>query len=74
MQFLYNLLVYILYLPYIGYWFVRGIANRSYWERIGERIGIGYPGLDRCIWVHAVSVGEVVAAVPLIRALQSTVD
>jgi 3-deoxy-D-manno-octulosonic-acid transferase len=71
MQFFYNLLVYILYLPYIGYWFVRGIANRSYWDRIGERIGIGYPRLERCIWVHAVSVGEVVAAVPLIRALHS---
>ena len=69
MQFLYNLLVYILYLPYIGFWFIRGLGNRSYWERIGERIGIGYPELERCIWVHAVSVGEVVAAVPLIRAL-----
>ena len=69
MQFLYNLLVYILYLPYIGYWIVRGFFNRSYWERIGERIGIGYPQLERCIWVHAVSVGEVVAAIPLIRAL-----
>ena len=71
MQFFYNLLVYILYLPYIAYWFVRGIANRAYWERIGERIGIGYPELERSIWVHAVSVGEVVAAIPLIRALQS---
>ena len=71
MQFFYNLLVYILYLPYIAYWFVRGIGNRAYWERIGERIGIGYPELERCIWVHAVSVGEVVAAVPLIRALQA---
>ena len=70
MQFFYNLLVYILYLPYIAYWFIRGVANRAYWERIGERIGIGYPKLERCIWVHAVSVGEVVAAVPLIRALQ----
>jgi 3-deoxy-D-manno-octulosonic-acid transferase len=71
-QFFYNLLVYILYLPYIGYWFIRGLFNRSYWEKIGERIGIGYPRLDSCIWVHAVSVGEVVAAIPLIRALQTT--
>ena len=43
MQFFYNLLVYILYLPYVGYWFVRGLVNRSYWDKIGERIGIGYP-------------------------------
>ena len=69
MRILYNLLTYILFLPYIGYWLVRGITNRSYLQRIGERLGIGYPRLERCIWIHAVSVGEVVAAVPLIRAL-----
>jgi len=66
---LYNLLTYLLYLPYVGYWLIRGITNRSYLQRIGERLGIGYPRLERCIWIHAVSVGEVVAAVPLIRAL-----
>jgi 3-deoxy-D-manno-octulosonic-acid transferase len=68
---LYNLLTYILLLPYAGYWFVRGIVNRSYWDKIDQRLGAGYPQLERCIWVHAVSVGEVVAAVPLIRALLS---
>jgi 3-deoxy-D-manno-octulosonic-acid transferase len=66
---LYNLLTYLLFLPYVGYWLIRGITNRAYLQRIGERLGIGYPRLDRCIWIHAVSVGEVVAAVPLIRAL-----
>ena len=69
MRILYNVLTYVLFLPYIGYWLVRGITNRSYLQRIGERIGIGYPRLERSIWIHAVSVGEVVAAVPLIRAL-----
>jgi 3-deoxy-D-manno-octulosonic-acid transferase len=68
-RFFYNLLTYLLYLPYVGYWLIRGIGNRSYLQRIGERLGIGYPRLERCIWIHAVSVGEVVAAVPLIRAL-----
>ena len=69
MRFFYNLLTYLLYLPYVGYWLVRGISNRAYLQRLGERLGIGYPRLERCIWIHAVSVGEVVAAVPLIRAL-----
>ncbi len=69
MRIFYNLLTYVLFLPYIGYWLIRGITNRSYLQRIGERLGIGYPRLERCIWIHAVSVGEVVAAVPLIRAL-----
>ena len=69
MRFFYNLLTYLLYLPYVAYWLVRGISNRAYLKRLGERLGIGYPRLERCIWIHAVSVGEVVAAVPLIRAL-----
>ena len=69
MQILYNLLTYILLLPYAGYWIVRGIIDHSYWDKFFQRLGIDYPKLERCIWVHAVSVGEVVAAVPLIRAL-----
>jgi len=68
---LYNLLTYVLLLPYAGYWFVRGIVNRSYWDKFFQRLGADYPQLERCIWVHAVSVGEVVAAVPLVRALLS---
>ena len=31
---------------------------------------MGYPKLENSIWVHAVSVGEVVAAAPLVRALE----
>ena len=69
MRILYNLLTYLLFLPYVAYWLIRGITNRAYLQRIGERLGIGYPRLEGCIWIHAVSVGEVVAAVPLIRAL-----
>ncbi len=69
MRFLYNLLTYLLLPPFFAYWVIRGIGNRSYFDRLGQRFGFGYPRLDRCIWVHAVSVGEVLAAVPLIRAL-----
>ncbi len=70
MRFFYNLLTYLLLVPYAGYWLLRGLGNRSYLDRIGQRFGFGYPRLDKCIWIHAVSVGEVQAAVPLIRALQ----
>ena len=69
MRFAYNLLTYLLLVPYALYWLVRGIGNRSYWHKLPERFGLGYRRLDGCIWVHAVSVGEVVAATPLIRAL-----
>ena len=71
MRFAYNLLTYLLLVPYALYWLVRGIGNRSYWHKLPERFGLGYRRLDGCIWVHAVSVGEVVAATPLIRALMT---
>ncbi|MDG2375140.1 MAG: lipid IV(A) 3-deoxy-D-manno-octulosonic acid transferase [Woeseiaceae bacterium] len=70
MRLAYRLLTYLLLPVYAGYWFFRGIVNRSYWDRFGQRLGQDYPYLPTgCIWVHAVSVGEVQAAVPLIRAL-----
>ena len=70
MRFAYALLTYLLSPVYACYWFFRGIVNRSYWDRFGQRLGWGYPKLtDGSIWVHAVSVGEVQATVPLIRAL-----
>lgn len=63
-------MTYLLLPVYAGYWFFRGVVNRSYWDRFGQRFGRDYPYLPAgCIWVHAVSVGEVQAAVPLIRAL-----
>jgi len=68
-RFLYNLLTYLLLIPFAIYWLVKGIGNRSYIDRLPQRFGFGFPQLDGCIWVHAVSVGEVQAAVPLIHAL-----
>ena len=70
MRVFYNLLIYLLQIPAMAYWWVRALLNRSYRDRVGQRFGIGYPQLDKCIWIHAVSVGEVQAAVPLVRAIQ----
>lgn len=69
MRFLYNLTTYLLLLPYALYWCVRVIVNSSYRPKFLQRFGFGYPPLQHCIWIHAVSVGEVVAAAPLVRAL-----
>jgi 3-deoxy-D-manno-octulosonic-acid transferase len=66
----YNLLIYLLQIPAMVYWWVRALLNRSYRDRVGQRFGLGYPQLEKCIWIHAVSVGEVQAAVPLVRAIQ----
>lgn len=70
MRFLYNLLTALLLIPYAAYWLVRGLGNRAYFDRLGQRFGLGFPKLDRCIWIHAVSVGEVQASLSLIRALR----
>ena len=50
--------------------FWRGFSVPGYRRRIPERFGFGMPRLAKpSIWVHAVSVGEVQAAAPLVRAL-----
>lgn len=48
----------------------RSLSVPAYRQRIGERFGFGLARQRRpSIWVHAVSVGEVQAAAPLVRAL-----
>ena len=51
---------------------LRGIGNKKYLERWSERLGKANirPSKDKpIIWVHAVSVGEVNASIPLLRNL-----
>lgn len=44
----------------------------AYVRRINERFSLGLPAMKPGgIWVHAVSVGESIAAAPMIRALQA---
>jgi len=51
------------------YW--RGLKSPSYRNRMSERLGkYNFPALEKSIWLHAVSVGEVQAAIPLIKNLQ----
>lgn len=71
MRFVYVLLSYLLSPLYALYWIFRGAINRTYWDRLGQRLGFAYPQLSQgSIWIHAVSVGEVQATVPLVRVLQ----
>ena len=48
----------------------RGIKYHGYFARWRERFGFfPNPAIENSIWIHAVSLGEVNAAVPLIEAL-----
>lgn len=47
----------------------RGRKDPDYTRHLGERFGRYPQGLPGAVWVHAVSLGEVRSAVPLIRAL-----
>ncbi|MBH3406473.1 lipid IV(A) 3-deoxy-D-manno-octulosonic acid transferase [Pseudomonas glycinae] len=67
---LYTALFYLgLPLVAIRLW-LRSRKAPAYAKRIGERFSRGMPALQPGgIWVHAVSVGESIAAAPMIRAL-----
>jgi 3-deoxy-D-manno-octulosonic-acid transferase len=65
-----RIVVYLL-LPYaIGNLIWRGLRYPEYWHRWPERFGfVTRLSGQRTLWVHAVSVGEVRSAAPLVSAL-----
>ena len=48
----------------------RGLADRSYWQGLAQRLGFGASLRTQCLWLHAVSLGEMSAAAPLLSALR----
>ncbi|MES2489893.1 MAG: lipid IV(A) 3-deoxy-D-manno-octulosonic acid transferase [Pseudomonadota bacterium] len=70
MRWLYTFLLYLLAPLVLLRLLWRGLELRDYWFRWNERFGfVNRPEQDVAVWVHAVSVGESLAALPLIRAL-----
>jgi 3-deoxy-D-manno-octulosonic-acid transferase len=69
LRYLYSLLTYLA-APLVSVVFLwRGLRDRAYWHNFGERFGYGATVPMPAIWVHAVSVGEVQAAAPLVNSL-----
>jgi 3-deoxy-D-manno-octulosonic-acid transferase len=72
MRSFYNLLVRLAAPLAFGLVLARGIRDRGYWQGLRERFGYGpQPGAERSIWLHAVSLGEVSAAAPIVHALSA---
>jgi len=56
------------------YWLIKGIRERKYLANFRQRLGLSLPEIRQGpnpLLIHAVSVGEVLAAKPLIRNLAS---
>jgi 3-deoxy-D-manno-octulosonic-acid transferase len=72
MRLLYTLLLYLLLPLVLARLWWRGRANPGYRRHWRERLGQADVPPGRYLWVHAVSVGESIAAAPLIRRLMAT--
>lgn len=77
MYFVYSFLMGLAALLFLPYWFVQGLRRRKYLSNLRERLGFSFPSLRNlpldhpgAIWIHAVSVGEVLSGVSLARQLK----
>src|SRR5258708_23814632 len=60
------------------YWLIQGIRHGKYLANLEERLGLAFPALEKvpparpgAIWLHAVSVGEVLAGLTLAKRLKA---
>jgi 3-deoxy-D-manno-octulosonic-acid transferase len=80
---IYSLLMGLAALALTPYWLVQSARHGKYLANLGQRLGFSFPGLRKtsptpeesspqpgAIWLHAVSVGEVLASVTLARKLK----
>ncbi len=77
MYFVYSLLMGLAALLLVPYWLVQGLRQGKYLSNLGQRLGFSFPSLAKlpaqrpgAIWIHAVSVGEVLSSITLARRLK----
>ena len=88
MRLIYSFLLVIAFVALLPYFIYQAVFDRKYVGNFGQRLGLlpdmapgALPnalndetgsGLRQAIWIHAVSVGETLAAMPLIAALRAS--
>ncbi|HEY7181188.1 MAG TPA: 3-deoxy-D-manno-octulosonic acid transferase [Blastocatellia bacterium] len=82
MRFIYSFLLIIAVVAMLPYFIYQALFNRKYVGGFSQRLGFlpdmppealnenGESGLRPAVWIHAVSVGEALAAKPLVAALR----
>ena len=77
MYLVYSLLMGLAAILLTPFWLVQGIRHGKYLTNLGERLGFSFPSLEQlprersgAIWLHAVSVGEVLAGLTLAKRLK----
>lgn len=77
MYLVYSLLMGLAAILLTPYWLIQGIRHGKYLSNLKERLGLAFPALEKlpaerpaAIWLHAVSVGEVLAGVTLAKRLK----
>jgi len=75
--FIYSLLMGLAALLSMPYWLVQGLRHGKYFSNLSERLGFSFPAFDNAskkpagaIWIHAVSVGEVLSGIALAKRLK----
>jgi 3-deoxy-D-manno-octulosonic-acid transferase len=74
-RFIYSLLLKLYFLLTLPYYAMQMVRKEKYRAGLLQRLGL-YPDSvrralagKRCLWIHAVSVGEIVAAMPLLKLM-----
>jgi 3-deoxy-D-manno-octulosonic-acid transferase len=75
--FVYSFLMGAAALVLLPYWLFKGLRQGKYLSNLGERLGLSLAGLDNlpvdrpgAIWIHAVSVGELLSCIVLAKRLK----
>jgi 3-deoxy-D-manno-octulosonic-acid transferase len=74
MHLLYSLVFTVGFIAALPYFFFQALLHRKYFAGVWQRFGVLPKSLSsqakEPIWIHAVSVGEVLAVLPLVQAVQ----